>query len=153
MSNNALDIALGAIIAIGTSIVSSLALDYFHKRQECKEIKVLLSDELNEIVKELGYLEEYWKANSIIMPTYIQSMKGFRGNYENVYGRLFLIKNNDLRRETRYFYSDLKNAAFKYSKIAGTLSNSPEANMEQAKIANEFIDLKNRAKTLSSKLK
>ena len=100
MSSNALDITLGAIIAIGTSIVSSLVLDYFHKRQECKEIKVLLSDELNEIVKELGY--------------------------------------NDLRRETRDFYTDLKNASFKYSKIAGTLSNSPEANTEQAKIANEF---------------
>lgn len=48
MSSNALDITLGAIFAIGTSIVSSLVLDYFHKKQECKEIKVLLSDELKQ---------------------------------------------------------------------------------------------------------
>ncbi len=153
MSSNALDIILGAIIAIGTSIVSSLVLDSFHKRQERKEIKVLLLDELNEIIKELGFLEEYWKNKTNILPNYVQSMKNLRSNYENISNRLFLIKNDETRRRIRSFYSDLKTAAYKYSKNAGTLSNSSEAKTEQAKIANEFIDLKNRAETLKDKLK
>lgn len=145
-------IILGAILAVGGGAANDEISSWRERRRERKAISVSISDELTEIQQVLTKIKNVWEGTHTLIPSYIRDLKSCTSAYDNLRPRLFLIKEDGLRRKITTFYRDLKCSADKDSRKAGSLSKNEDAQNEQQEIADRLIKLLSDAADLQSKL-
>ncbi len=146
-------IVFGAFLAVGGGAANDEFASWRSRRRERKAISISISDELTEILQILSNIKTVWEATRTLVPSHLKDLKTCTSTYDGLRQRLFLIKNEKLRKEITAFYRDLKSAVNSNAHKAGSLSKNETAQKEQEEIANKFIGFISRAENIQSKLK
>ena len=105
-----LGILLGAILAIVGGAANDEIASLRERGRERKAISISISDELTEITQILNKIKTVWEATHTLIPSYIRDLKSCTSAYDALRQRLFLIKDENVRKEITTFYRDLKSA-------------------------------------------
>lgn len=146
-------IVLGAVLAI---VGGWLGYEIRAKRDDRRELgamKTTLGDELSSIEGTIRTMHETWTQSQVLYPAYISDLSSSTSSYENLRMRLFLIKDEELRKEIIMFYKKFKDILIKSEGNVGTLAESTEAVAAQTKIHDEFEKLGKDAHELLERLK
>jgi len=143
---------LGAILAIVGGYVGDEVRAWRERGRERKSIKICLSDELHDIETTIGSMHQVWESAQLFHPSYVTDLIGGTSSYDTLRPRLFLIKDQKLRKEIGDFYKKLKDTARKTEGKIGTLAQTQEAAADQAGFDSSFQTLAGEAKTLREKL-
>lgn len=141
-----------ALLAICGGAVGDEVRAWRERNRECRSIKVSLADELSEIETTIGNMHQVWESAQLFHPSYVTDLLASTSAYDNLRPRLFLIKDQTLRKEISDFYKKLKDTAHKTEGKIGTLAQTTEATNEQASFDSSFQALASEAKTIRSKL-
>lgn len=142
---------IGALLAILGGTLGDEIRAWRERRRELGSIKIALSDELSDIETTIKNMHEVWEKSKVFHPTYINDLLSSTSTFESVRPRLFLIKDDKLRKDLVAFYKELKDTAKKSEGKLGTLANTSEAMAEQAAFENSFQALGSKAKGLKDK--
>ena len=153
MSSELTGVIVGSILAIIGGIIGNSFTSWRERKREEKSIKVCIGDELGEIKEVIDRMNEVWNTAHILSPSHIQDILDSTGNYEKLRVRLFLIKNEDTRKEINLFYKKLKAACRDKKNEVGSLNDDDESRKTQGEINTSFQQLGNEAKTLQDKLR
>lgn len=146
-------IVLGAFLAIVGGAANNELSEWRSRCRERKAVSISISDELTEIIQLLEKIKTVWEATHTLIPSYIKDLKTCTGAYDGLRQRLFLVKNEELRKDITTFYRNLKSAVNSDMRKAGSLSRSEDAQKEQSEIATKFINFISQADKIKSKLK
>ena len=152
MSSDTWLIILGALLAIIGGYVGDELRALRERSRECKAIKISLADELQEIETTIGNMHQVWEQAQLLPPTYVTTLLQTTSAYDNLRPRLFLIKDQTLRREISDFYKKLKDTSLKAEGRLGTLAQTKEAKAEQSGFDANFRALAAEAKSLRASL-
>lgn len=147
-------VVLGAVLAVFGGAANDEFSAWREKRRECNAIKVSLNDELTEICQILNKIKTVWETTQTLVPSYIiRDLTTCTSTYDGLRQRLFLIKDETVRKDITTFYRDLKSAVNSNARKAGSLSRNENIQKEQEEIANKFIGFIGRAEKIQDKLK
>lgn len=149
--NDFISLLIGALLAI---IGGSLGDEIRAWRQSVREwdsIKTTIGDELTEIEGTITNLHNVWTQASILSSEYINDLLNSTSAYDNLRIRMFVCKNNELRKDITAFYKKLKDTARKSLDVV-TLDASAGATAKQAKVDDDFQRLSEAAKKLRENL-
>lgn len=152
MNNETLYLILGAILAIGGGWISDEIRAWRERSRELKSIKVAIGDELGEIETTINNMHEVWKQAKVLSPSYISNLLANTTAFDNLRTRLFLIKNEELRKKIVAFYKKLKDVGKKSRGKLGTLADTDEAKAEQGEFDTEFQGICTEAKSIKKEL-
>ena len=150
--NGAAPVILGSILAIGGGWIGDVLRARGERQRELKDIKIVLGDELDSIEKVIKTMHETWTQSNILYPAYISDLSSNTVSFDHLRLRLFLIKDETLRREINTFYKKFKDLLHKSEGKVGTLADTTEAKEEQKKIHDEFEKIGLEAKPIKDKL-
>lgn len=153
MSNEIIGVIVGAVLAIIGGAIGNSFTSWRERKREEKSIKICISDELGEIKEIIDKMNEVWDTAHTLSPSHIQDTLDSTGNYEKLRIRLFLIKDEDIRKDINSFYKKLKATCRNKKDEAGSLNDDDESRKIQSEINSSFQQLGNEAKTLQDKLK
>ena len=143
---------LGAAIAV----IGGAIGDEFHawgdRRRERKAIKIAVGDELSEIETTTAGMHTVWESAHVITPNLVADLVSNTTVYDGLRTRLFLIKDEELRRELSAFYKKVKDTARKTDGKIGSLAVTPDATAEQAAFDTMFQALGIEARQLKGKI-
>src|SRR3989339_972550 len=121
MNDQVLSLILGAALAI---IGGGLGYEYRARREcsrELKSIKVSIGDELSEIESNIHNMYEVWEKAKTLSPSYLAALLQSTTAFDTLRTRLFLIKDQTLRKKVVAFYKKLKDAIKKHEGKVGSL--------------------------------
>lgn len=152
MSNDLSLLLIGALLAIGGGWISDEIRACRERARELRAIKIALSDELAEIETTINNMHEVWKTAKVLSPTYVADLLTNTTTCDNLRTRLFLIKQEEVRKKVVAFYKKLKDTAKKSEGKLGSLADTPEAVAEQAAFDADFRSLAAEAKGIREDL-
>lgn len=152
MSNDTWLIIIGALLAIGGGWISDEIRAWRERARELKSIRVAIGDELGEIETTISNMHEVWEQAKVLPFSYITDLLGNTTAFDNLRTRLFLIKDENLRKKVIAFYKKLKDTAKKSEGKLGTLADTEEAKIEQGAFDTKFQGLGAEAKGLKKEL-
>jgi hypothetical protein len=147
-----LPLILGALLAV---FGGWLGYEIRARRDDSRElngIKLNLCDELVSIMTTITTMHQTWTRATTLYPADITDLSSNTSAYESLKTRLFLIKDEALRREIRKFYKEFKDLLTKSDGKVGTLADTEEAKSEQQKIHDDFEKLGTDASLIKEKL-
>ncbi|GEM_PF-2544226 len=150
--SGAAPVVLGSVLAIGGGWIGDVLRAWGERQRELKDIKIVLGDELESIETIIEIMHQTWTASNIVYPVYISDLSSNTASFENLRPRLFLIKDENLRREISAFYKKFKDLLNKSEGTVGTLAETTAAKEEQKKIHDGFEKLGVEAKGIKDKL-
>lgn len=150
--NDTSSIILGAILAIGGGWISDEIRAWRERGRELKSIKIAIGDELGEIETTIGNMHEVWNQAKVLSPKYITDLLMNTTAFDNLRTRLFLIRDEDLRKKIVAFYKKLKDTGENSKGKLGTLADTDEAKAEQGQFDTEFQALCTEAKNIKKDL-
>ena len=150
--NDIWPIIFGAILAIGGGWISDEIRAWRERGRELKSIKIAIGDELGEIETTINNMHQVWTQAGVLSPTYITELLSNTTAFDNLRTRLFLVRDEELRKKVVTFYKNLKDTSKKSEGKLGTLANTSEATAEQGKFDAEFQALCNSAKAIKKEL-
>jgi hypothetical protein len=142
-------LAGGLLSAVGGffAVVIRARMD---KRTEINYIQTALNDELVTICSIIDKLNETCRTTHTIPNTYLNELNDNKESFNYHRIKIFLINNEDLRREIVVFYKDLdeviKDSINKVGKLGDTESDAHDH------IASKFTQLKSKALSLKTNL-
>jgi hypothetical protein len=153
MNENAFYLLMaGAALAILGGAISDEIRAWRERARELKAIKIGIADELSEIESVIKNMHEVWEKSKVFHPTYVADLLASTSAYDVARPRLFLIRNQELRKQLVVFYKKLKDTAKKSEGKLGTLADTPEAIAEQTGFETSFQQLGTDAKLIKEKL-
>lgn len=146
-------IVFGALLAIVGGYIGDEIRSWRERSRERDSIKISLRDEISDIKSTIDKMHEVWTQASVLSSGYISSLISNTEAYDNLRIRLFLIKEEDVRKEIVGFYKELRDTCKKSRGKIGSLGDSTEIRTEQTNIHSDFQSLGTKAHTLIGKLK
>ncbi|MBP7005760.1 hypothetical protein KBB27_01390 [Patescibacteria group bacterium] len=131
-------IALGAVLAIAGGAAGDEFRSWRERSHEREAIKIGLSDELEEIATTLKSMHDVWTQAKVLSQSYVSNLISNTTTFDALRTRLFLIKDEKLRKRIVAFYKRMTDTAKKYEGKLGTLATDTAALAEQADIEKEF---------------
>ena len=135
---DALKLLVGAILAIGGGFVGDWLRSWRSNVRELKAIKISLGDELGEIETTTRNMHEVWVKSKLLHPSYITDILSNTTTFDSLRQRLFLIKDQKLRKRIVKFYKELKDTAKKSEGKLGSLAETADASAEQSGFETSF---------------
>jgi len=146
------NILLGAVLAIAGGGIGDEIRAWRERVRERESIKIGLIDELDEIHTTLKSMHDVWTQAKVLSQSYVSNLLSNTLTFDALHTRLFLIKDEKLRKSVVAFYKKMKDTAKKYESNLGTLDKSAEAIAEQGEIAKEFQTLSTEAEAVKTGL-
>ena len=84
MSNDALFLIFGALLAISGGWISDEIRAWRERARELKSIKIAICDELSEIKSTIQNMHEVWTQATIIAPSYVDSLLSNTTAFDNL---------------------------------------------------------------------
>lgn len=149
---NLLPTLLGGLLSIMGGFGAVVLRGRTERKNEINYIKISLTDELHEICSILEKLEETYKTTHIVSNKYLNELSVSDDSLHSFKERLFVIKNEKLRKEITSYYKLLSETITESKNKVGTLGEAPGGN-EHDPIVSKFADVKAKALGLSESLK
>lgn len=149
---NLLPTLLGGFLSIMGGFGAVVLRARTERKNEINYIKISLTDELNEICSIVEKLEETYKTTHIVSNKYLNELSVNDDSFYHHKERLFLIKNEKLRKEITSFYKLLSETITESKNKVGTLGEAPGGN-EHDPIVSKFANIQTRASALLESLK
>ncbi|MFA6416381.1 MAG: hypothetical protein WCW56_02750 [Candidatus Paceibacterota bacterium] len=143
---------VGAILAVAGGWISDEIRAWRERERELKSIKIAIGDELGEIKTTISNMHEVWKQAKVLSPSYITNLLANTTAFDNLRTRLFLIKDENLRKRVVAFYKKLKDTGKNSKGKIGTLANTDEAKAEQGQFDTEFQTLCTEAEAIKKSI-
>ena len=145
-------VILGAVLAIGGGSISEEIRAWRERGRELKSIKIAIGDELGEIATIIEKMHEVWDQAKVFPSSYINNLLSNTRAFDDLRTRLFLVKDEVLRKKVVTFYKKLKDASKKSEGKLGTLADTSEARAEQNGFDTEFQAIGGEAKAIRESL-
>jgi hypothetical protein len=157
LNPDAWKIIIGAFVGSTLAFIGGVMGEYLkvrlQNRRERNYIVTNLGDELLEISSIISkFNETFENSNGIANKKYIIDLSNSMALYTNHKDRLFLFKNQEIRREINTLYKDLRTLISESEGKVGTLANTQESKAQQRDIVQKFKDISTRTTQLSGKL-
>jgi len=143
---------IGAVLAIVGGILGDEIRSSRENKRELKSIKTTIGDELGEIEATVTNMHEVWVQAKVLPQNYVANLQGDTTAFDNLRMRLFLIEDENLRKDIISFYKKLKDTCKNSKGKIGTLADTDEARGQQANIDSEFQKLGSGAKSIKERL-
>lgn len=150
--NDALLVLAGAFLAILGGAIGDEIRAIRANARERKSIKICLADELRAVETTLGLMHGTWNTAQMLHPSYVSDLLATMSSYEALRIRLFLISNDQLRKDIGDFYKKLRETARKTKGKIGTLAQTADAIAEQRGFDGEFQALATEARGVRERL-
>lgn len=144
---------LGAVLAIAGGIVGDEIRSFLDRRRERDAIKVALCDELGGINTTISSIHTVWESAHVFPPSYVADLLSSTTAYDSLRTRLFLIKEEEVRKKLSDFYKKLRDTVRKTEGKIGTLADTADATAEQSAFDTSFQTLGTEAKEIRNLLK
>lgn len=152
--NNFWPIVVGAALAVIGGAVGDELHAWGGRRRERKAIKIAISDELSEIETTTTGIHTVWESTArVIDPKLVGDLFANTAVYDGLRTRLFLITDEDVRKELGAFYKKVKDNVRKTEGKIGALDLTADAVTEQGGFDAGFQALGTQARQLRGKLK
>lgn len=147
---------IGGLLATIGGVITELLKFRFEDNRRTRALDTLILDEINSVLDNINTILEIHRTRSEIMVIHIEKFKELWQSYEGIRGELFLIKNEELRREIAKFYSNLKTLVKESEDLLGKIPTTDQEKNDfvrdqERKIA-AFRDLKSMGEDIKSKL-
>lgn len=153
MNNDTGNVILGAVLAIVSGAASSWITNLWQKREERKNLKIMLSDDLTEVITIISNMNEVWDKTKELFPAYLYDLESCMPTCRDNRMQLTLLKDEELRNDILTFYRDFQGTIQSNAKKAGNLAETSESQSEQKEIAEKIAELGKRAQDLKIRLK
>lgn len=142
----------GSLLAVVGGLIGNEIEARRAEQRELSSIKISLSDELEGIKTTINNMHEVWKKTDVLSSSYITDLLSSTGTFDSLHLRLFLIKDQNLRKKIIVFYKNLKDTAEASKGKVGTLDETEKAKKAQASIEEAFQKIGTEAGEIKAEL-
>jgi hypothetical protein len=146
-------IVIGAFLAIIGGYFGVIIRVRVEKQDEINFIKVCLIDELNDVCNAYKNIEDTFKKSSVVYAPDLNKLRNYTSNYQAYRQRIYLIDNEELRKEIRTFYQTLLEAVNEsFVQITNLGVNAVQPNNTHNKVLQKMENAAKLASALKSNL-
>jgi hypothetical protein len=147
---------VGGILAMIGGVITEYLKFNLEDKRKIRALRTLILDEINSVLANIDTILEIYRTRSEIMVIHIEKFKELWQSYEGIRGELFLVKDEDLRKEIIKFYSSLKTLVKEsedlLGKIPQTEQEKNEFKSDQDRRIGAFRDLKSTGEDIKTKI-
>ena len=147
---------VGGILAMIGGVITEYLKFHLEDKRKIRALRTLILDEVNSVLVNIDTILEIHRTRSEIMVIHIEKFKELWQSYEGIRGELFLVKDEDLRKEITKFYSSLKTLVKEsedlLGKIPQTEQEKNEFKSDQDRKIGAFRDLKSTGEDIKTKI-
>lgn len=152
MNENGVSLLIGAALAVIGGMISDGIRGWRERARERNAMKICILDEINDIISTLEKMHEVWEHGNVLPAFHVNDVCTNTTAFDSLRLRLFLIKDDDLRKKIFAFYKKLKDLGEKSKGKVGSLADTPKVRDQQSKFDIEFQALCTDAKEIRDKL-
>ncbi|MDD5088387.1 MAG: hypothetical protein PHI18_06285 [bacterium] len=150
-------IIVGGMLATGGGVLTELVKLRMEDNRRKKVFCTLISDEVRNVVNNVGLILEIFNTRSEMMIVHIERFRELWESHERLRGELYLIRDDSLRQEITTFYSTLKTTAKESQELLGKIPNTDTEKEEHRRDQDRKIaslrELKSSGEGILRKLK